>query len=357
MIDNLIEHDHEVLFLANKLGPPHSRHSSFTPLIINTKELPWLIRVCVDKLLKLIRVSQRSNFYSVPSYAQIKQILTQTRPDIVVVRDVTQTLSLYTLFACKLHGLKTVLYNQYPLEDKQKYHIRFFQTLGIVPRHRITPIHRNKELTHYGKTNSYYVPLTTTQKYDIKNKTYVQNNCLRFLFVGKLTLQRKNHLLALRAFHHSTNQLPTQLTIIGGFNPLDTRIYDEIIAYIKKHDLASKVTVKTTVPHEEMSAEYAAHDVFLFPSVDEPFSISTIEAMAHGCVPIVTDTNGTQFCITNEKTGFIVPSNDEVALVERLSLLNENVIRQVGTNAHTYITENLNNTRQYQLLNEALLLE
>jgi glycosyltransferase involved in cell wall biosynthesis len=95
----------------------------------------------------------------------------------------------------------------------------------------------------------------------------------------------------------------------------DDEYFQEIEEKIGGLNLVSDVTLVMDTPPEKMSAVYQEHDVFLLPSIDEPFAISPLEAMANGIPAIVTDSNGCQEHIINGENGFVIPSNNVDALV------------------------------------------
>ncbi|WP_203300623.1 glycosyltransferase [Marinobacter sediminum] len=64
-------------------------------------------------------------------------------------------------------------------------------------------------------------------------------------------------------------------------------------------------------------------NVFLLPSTSEGFSISTVEAMMAGIPVIATRSGGPEEIISNEETGFLIPTQDSSAIV--------NAIRALGT--------------------------
>ena len=73
-------------------------------------------------------------------------------------------------------------------------------------------------------------------------------------------------------------------------------------------------------------------DIFVLPSVAEGLSVALLEAMACGLVPLLTDVGGAREVVTHAENGWIIPPNDETALLEGLQTLFENpeMLRQRG---------------------------
>jgi glycogen synthase len=58
---------------------------------------------------------------------------------------------------------------------------------------------------------------------------------------------------------------------------------------IRKHDVSRQVTLMGPRPHRELLELYGEYDVFAFPTRErEPFGIVPLEALARGCVPVIT---------------------------------------------------------------------
>lgn len=70
---------------------------------------------------------------------------------------------------------------------------------------------------------------------------------------------------------------------------------------------------------EELRARYAAADIFVFPSRDDPWGVVLNEAMATGCVPVASSAAGaTHDLVAPGETGLVVPPDDVGALRESL---------------------------------------
>lgn len=84
------------------------------------------------------------------------------------------------------------------------------------------------------------------------------------------------------------------------------------------------------LPRRELISYYAAADVFVLPSLHEPFGIVLLEAMAQGCAIIATDSGGPAEILQKSAAGdssravnhgFLVPTADGAAISEALSEL------------------------------------
>jgi glycosyltransferase involved in cell wall biosynthesis len=70
------------------------------------------------------------------------------------------------------------------------------------------------------------------------------------------------------------------------------------------------------VAHERMTELWASSDISVLFSEYEGMSISMLESMGQGCVPIVTDVSGAREKITHDRTGFVVAIGDVAAMAQ-----------------------------------------
>jgi len=66
---------------------------------------------------------------------------------------------------------------------------------------------------------------------------------------------------------------------------------------------------------------YRSIDLFVLPSTSEALSNSLMEAMACGCVPVVSDVGGNPELVTDDENGLLFPARDAGALAECLRRL------------------------------------
>jgi len=94
---------------------------------------------------------------------------------------------------------------------------------------------------------------------------------------------RKNILQAVKALP----LLPNNISLVVVGRP--TKYADQVIDYVRKHGLESRVLLLHGVPDEHLPALYAMAETFVYPSVYEGFGIPIIEAISCG-LPIVACT-------------------------------------------------------------------
>jgi len=138
---------------------------------------------------------------------------------------------------------------------------------------------------------------------------------VNLLYVGTW-LDRKGVFYLADAFALLAKKLPAiRLTVAGC-----TASADDVKQYFPP-SVRDLVSVIPFVSREDIPAIYAAHDVFVFPSLVEGMPLTLLEAMATAMPVVTTNTSGMADIVEDEFNGLLVqPANAEqlAAAVERL---------------------------------------
>jgi len=147
---------------------------------------------------------------------------------------------------------------------------------------------------------------------------------LSVLYVGRLLYWKGMH-LGLPAFARLLEERPNARLTIVGRGP-DKRLWQSLA---KKLGLAERINWIPWLDRKELSAIYASHDVFLFPSLHDSGGMVVLEAMANG-LPVVSLNLGGPGIILSDSCGHVIDSSgltkNEVvdALAKVLIELSEN---------------------------------
>ena len=77
----------------------------------------------------------------------------------------------------------------------------------------------------------------------------------------------------------------------------------------------AKLVIVDSPPSVGMPHVYAAADVFLLPTLYDPFANVTLEALAAGLPVITSAQNGASEIMMDDESGFILPRADDVRLI------------------------------------------
>jgi len=121
------------------------------------------------------------------------------------------------------------------------------------------------------------------------------------------------------------NKFPALKMMMTGEGSLKEWLFNEF----DKRGIASMVDYQGVVKAEEVPVLINKSRVFLYPSREEPFGLSIVEAMACGVPVITTDVFGPKEIIRNNYDGISVPPDDVESLVVAIErLLDDDKLRE-----------------------------
>ncbi len=143
------------------------------------------------------------------------------------------------------------------------------------------------------------------------------------LFVGS-GFQRKGLYFVIMALPHVLKKADVRLIVVGQGNQKKAGCLAEKLGVLDKISFAG--------PVKEVAPYYQEADVFVLPSIYEPFSNACLEAMAYGLPVVTTEMNGASEDIIHGKNGFIIkePADRETlagSILQSFKLDREEVYR------------------------------
>lgn len=168
----------------------------------------------------------------------------------------------------------------------------------------------NSELK-YGREPGriWFVPNGTEERFFL-NREYADKPDVRLLYVGTW-LDRKGVYYLAEAFRILTGKLSSvRLTVAGCV------LGEDQVRKSFAPTAQDRLTVIPFIARREMPALYAAHDVFVFPSLVEGMPLTLLEAMASGMPVVTTETCGMADVVEHEFNGLLVPPADSKRLAD-----------------------------------------
>jgi len=134
-----------------------------------------------------------------------------------------------------------------------------------------------------------------------------------------------------------TEKLPQARLYVLGRGPEEGTLKAQVTGLnLEKH----VVFLEKTVPNYEMPHLYSECDIYVQPSVVEPYGIAVLEAMSCGKPVIGTRVGGMLDTIVDGMTGFLVAPRDPSQLAHAIVELSDTGVRHsMGTNARRRIVE------------------
>ena len=222
---------------------------------------------------------------------------------------------------------------------------------GGVPTDRI-------HLIPNGVDTTCFVPVDRAQKSLLRDKFMLPQNAIIAIYTGRL-VSYKGLPLLLKVWKEIRCKHENVLLLLAGSGGLDIHnCEDELQAYVKSEGLEEYVLFTGVV--RNVSEYLQAADIFVFPTMNEAFGISLVEAMACGLPVISTPVGAIKTLISHGENGLLVTPGDDKELYEALDVLinHEPLAFQLGQAARKsvqdlYSIETI--TRQYLLLFQKLV--
>ena len=152
--------------------------------------------------------------------------------------------------------------------------------------------------------------------------TLVEPGKLRLLFAGRL--------VDLKGAHTTVEALdlldPAALGVTGMALTLlgdeqDKAYMARLRDVIGRSRRSKDIVLQPSVPENALPRLFNEHDIYLFPSLYEPFSLTLIHALGLGIPTIASDAGGNVEIITDGKTGLLFPKGDAAKLAACISRL------------------------------------
>ncbi len=170
------------------------------------------------------------------------------------------------------------------------------------------------------------------------NRNYSdKNTSINIGYAGRIEYSQKRFDLIMKLIGELEKRKINYRFEIAG----DGQAAADIAEFIKKNNLSNRIVTLGSIQHEDIIGFWSNQDIAINMSDYEGHSISQMEAMAAGCVPVVTNTSGTEDDIIDGENGYIVDLGDVEKAVKRIIYLSENrqKLQNMGIKAYKSMIE------------------
>jgi glycosyltransferase involved in cell wall biosynthesis len=255
------------------------------------------------------------------------------------------------LSQAKKYGIKTILSSErtyYP--DSFKKNILMFldktsnkklrESADVITTHCSSAklflknelsVERDIKVIHVGVDVNLFKPMLPVKKHLTEDKT-----CIKILTVARLHKYKGLEYL-IQAMCSLKENLPEVKLYIMGNGVEDQNLKN----LVKSLGLADKIVfLQQPIPNNEMLLLYNECDIYVQPSIIEPFGIAVLEAMACGKPVIGTRIGGMLDTIKDGETGFLIEPRSAKDIAEKIILLKDAHIRkEMGIKARNRTVE------------------
>jgi glycosyltransferase involved in cell wall biosynthesis len=146
----------------------------------------------------------------------------------------------------------------------------------------------------------------------------VKKGEIRLLFAGRL-VEIKGVQTAVDALPRIIRMFPRHrvlLDIVG--DARDKPYVDRLNRLVQELDLGDRVRFLPPVPEKDLFGLFQDHDIYLFTSLYEPFSLTLIHALQAGIPTVASDIGGNPEIVLSGQTGLLYPKSDAKALADQV---------------------------------------
>ncbi len=188
-----------------------------------------------------------------------------------------------------------------------------------------------------------------------RNEYNIPANEFVYVFVGRIVKDKGIDELVSAFTELQKREINCTLLLVGPFEEeLDP------VSENTKIEIATNAKIITTGYQSDVRIFYAMSNALVFPSYREGFPNVVMQAGAMGLPSIVSDINGCNEIIVENKNGIIIPVKDRQVLFDAMKKLLEDkpLYTNLQNNARSLITERFDQKEIWQiLLNEYKMLQ
>jgi len=285
-----------------------------------------------------------NNFWHIPN--KTLNYIRHEDPDIVIVQGLVFPFQLIRLY--KKLGKEKIILVQHHGELPYKGYRKWLQRMAdrFVKGYLFTSIENAEPWISngiIGNRNKCFELLEASTNFKRQDKIIARQQLdfrgeYNFLWVGRLNAG-KDPLTVIKAFElFSTEQPGARLYMVYHT--------EELLPEIKKimehnNSLAQKIILKGSMPHEELERWYNAADFYISGSHHESTGYTLLEAMACGCIPVVTNIPSFNKLTANGKYGMLYEPGDWAGLTKLLKDLHKADRYQLANDISTHFQQQL----------------
>lgn len=133
---------------------------------------------------------------------------------------------------------------------------------------------------------------------------------VHLLFAGRVVEMKGVHTIleALPEIIRRKPQTRVRLTVLG--DSRDREYLKRLEDIVRRFHLDETVAFRPAVSESDLFTVFQAHDIFLFPSLYEPFSLTLIHALAAGIPVVASDVGGNREIVFPGRTGLLFARAD-----------------------------------------------
>lgn len=164
-----------------------------------------------------------------------------------------------------------------------------------------------------------FAPVDDAQKISLRNKLNLPQNATIAIYTGRL-VSYKGLPLLLKVWNDIRRKNENLLLILAGTGGLDIHnCEDELKEYVRVNGLEKHVMFTGAV--QNVPEYLQASDLFVFPTENDAFPSSIVEAMACGLPVVTTPVGAIKTIVTDGETGMLIQPGNHEQLFQALDVM------------------------------------
>ena len=229
-------------------------------------------------------------------YTTFLRIVRELKPDYIYLQGLFQKCILPCLLIAKKECIKVVLAPRGELctgafnkKYKKLPYIWFLRIVGLLTHTQFqsTSDDETENIIHYFGTTPdriHLLPNVPSIPHNLPAPNRKEAGVGRFIFVSRI-VSKKNLLSAIQCFNGIKGRV-----VFDIYGPKEDENYwqkcEQAIKVLPKNVV---VTYKGILLHNEVHSTFCQYDAFIFPTFSENYGHVIAEALASGCIPIISD--------------------------------------------------------------------
>lgn len=162
----------------------------------------------------------------------------------------------------------------------------------------------------------------------------IQYGRLKLLFAGRV-VDVKGVETAIRALPQVIKELPNVEVILDIVGDCQDQSYkSKLEQIILENHLGNNVNFYDPVAPDKLFSLFQQYDIYLFPSLYEPFALTLIFALHAGIPTVASNVGGNPEIIFDDKTGVLYEKNDHGRMAEKIIELYQRPIKRMRISRH-----------------------
>lgn len=239
---------------------------------------------------------------------------------------------------------------KFNFEHRIQEEMRIFKNVNAQTVTSIVQLEKMEALYHFKPTNIIDIPPgVDIHTYQLPTKEVLAqrtNLPQKYVFCISRIETNKGHDFLLHAFDIVRNKIANIDLVIGGGSPnpkeREVELYQKMKDFIDERGMNGRVCLIGYVPDDLMPVYYQQSEMFVLPSLFEPFGMTAQEAMACGKAVIASKFGGIRNVIEHGENGLLVDPSNTSEFADAMIWLLENPERTktIGNNAYKTVQDN-----------------